>query len=237
MITNLSLVPNDVIMAYPRVYGAIANVATDIAKTGISKDRKNEQQGYKFRGIDEVFNALSPLLAKHRLIILPRVLTRAQTERTTAKGGVLFSVIVEAEFDFVSAEDGSKHTVRTFGEGMDSADKATNKAMSAAYKYAAFQTFCIPLEGSMDDGDKDHYDVAPRGVNPQTGEEAKAPAVPEGYDNWIADLEATADEGLTKLQDAWKASSNERRAHLTKHEAQRWANIKHRAEQVKGGAA
>jgi hypothetical protein len=54
------------------------------------------------------------------------------------------------EFNFVSALDGSKHTVKTFGEAMDSADKATNKAMSAAYKYAAFQAFCIPTEGDTD---------------------------------------------------------------------------------------
>jgi hypothetical protein len=71
-------------------------------------------------------------------------------ERQTQKGGTLFYVTVEAEFDFVSAKDGSKVTVRTYGEAMDSADKATNKAMSAAYKYAAFQTFCIPTEGDND---------------------------------------------------------------------------------------
>jgi hypothetical protein len=63
---------------------------------------------------------------------------------------VLFYVTVEAEFDFVSSQDGSKHTVKTYGEAMDSGDKATNKAMSAAYKYAAFQTFCIPTEGDND---------------------------------------------------------------------------------------
>jgi hypothetical protein len=57
---------------------------------------------------------------------------------------------VEAEFDFVAASDGSKHTVKTYGEAMDSGDKATNKAMSAAYKYAAFQAFCIPTEGDND---------------------------------------------------------------------------------------
>lgn len=50
----------------------------------------------------------------------------------------------------MSAVDGSRHTVSTFGEAMDSADKATNKAMSAAYKYMAMQTFCIPTEGDND---------------------------------------------------------------------------------------
>lgn len=132
------------------VYQLIAAVSSEIAQDGISKSRKNQQQGYSFRGIDDVYNALAPVMAKHGLVILPRILSRELTERASAKGGVLFSVVVEAEFDFVSSHDGSKHTVKTYGEAMDSADKATNKAMSAAYKYAAFQTFCIPTEGDND---------------------------------------------------------------------------------------
>lgn len=128
------------------VYKAISAVAKDMAEVGISKDRENRQQGFSFRGIDQVYNALAPMLAKHGLVILPRITERTVTERTTQKGGVLFYVVVKAEFDFVATEDGSNHTVVTYGEAMDSGDKATNKAMSIAYKYAAFQTFCIPTE-------------------------------------------------------------------------------------------
>lgn len=134
----------------PNVYAGIAAVSEEISKTGISKSRKNATQGYNFRGIDDVYNELAPILAKHRLVIVPRFLSRECTERQSKGGGALYAVIVEAEFDFVSAIDGSKHTARTYGEAMDSADKATNKAMSAAYKYAAFQTFCIPTEGDND---------------------------------------------------------------------------------------
>lgn len=144
-----------------KVYEAIAGVTAAMAKEGIAKVRRNQQQGYSFRGIDDVYNALSPMLAEHKLCILPRIISRDLIERQTARGGALFYVTVEAEFDFVSAEDGSKHTVRTFGEAMDSADKATNKAMSAAYKYAAMQTFCIPTEGD-NDSDSTTHDVAPR---------------------------------------------------------------------------
>lgn len=133
-----------------KVYQAINKVQSAMSQTGISKDRKNAQQGYSFRGIDDVYNALAPLLSQHGLCILPRVLSRECVERTSAKGGVLFYVTVEAEFDFVCAEDGSKHTVKTYGEAMDSGDKATNKAMSAAYKYAAFHAFSIPTEGDND---------------------------------------------------------------------------------------
>lgn len=132
------------------VYAAINAVQNDLNKEGITKNRRNQQQGFNFRGIDDVYNALSPLLAKHGLCIMPRILRRECVERQTQKGGTLFYVTVEAEFDFVCAKDGSRHVVRTFGEAMDSADKATNKAMSAAYKYAAFQAFAIPTEGDND---------------------------------------------------------------------------------------
>ena len=72
---------------------------------------------------------------------------------------MLFYTAVEVEFDFVCVEDGSKHTVKTFGEAMDSGDKSTNKAMSAAYKYAAFQAFAIPSEGD-NDADASTHEVA-----------------------------------------------------------------------------
>ncbi|MGC6389698.1 ERF family protein [Ewingella sp. S1.OA.A_B6] len=135
------------------VYKAIAGVAKDLSEVGISKDSRNQQQGFQFRGIDAVYNALSPALVKNGLVILPRITERTVSERVTQKGGVLFYVVVKAEFDFVATEDGSKHTVITFGEAMDSGDKATNKAMSIAYKYAAFQAFCIPTEETAQDAD------------------------------------------------------------------------------------
>lgn len=156
-----------------KVYQQIAAVSAELAASGISKGRTNQQQGYAFRGIDDVFNALGPLLAKHGLVILPRILSRTVTERQAKNGGLLFGVVVEAEFDLVAAEDGSRHTVRTYGEAMDSADKATNKAMSAAYKYAALQTFCVPTEG---DHDADETTPLPRGRD-RVGQPA-APAKP-----------------------------------------------------------
>jgi hypothetical protein len=144
------------------VYAAINAVQADLTKEGITKNRKNQQQGYSFRGIDDVFNALSPLMAKHGLCILPRILSRECVERQTAKGGTLFYVTVEAEFDFVSSKDASTHMVRTFGEAMDSADKATNKAMSAAYKYACLQAFAIPTEGDNDADAQTHHVQPPQ---------------------------------------------------------------------------
>lgn len=145
----------------PDVYRAIAYVMKEIGRAGIAKDGRNQQQGYSFRGIDSMFNALNPILADAALCIVPRMASRTQEERQTAKGGVLFYVTVEGQFDFISAKDGSMHTAVIYGEAMDSADKATNKAMSAAYKYACMQTFCIPTEG-MEDADATTHAPVPK---------------------------------------------------------------------------
>lgn len=187
------------------VYKAISAVQEELAQIGISKSTKNLQQGFMFRGIDAVYNALSPLLAKHKLCILPRCITRESTERTTAKGGVLFYVVVHAEFDFVSAVDNSKHTVSMFGEAMDSGDKATNKAMSTAYKYAAFQAFCIPTEETAMDADAEAPEPAPK----MPARPPKAPIV--DVPTLIAGMEATKTlDGLkTAFANAWKVSGHD----------------------------
>lgn len=142
------------------VYKAIGAVSQELSAQGISKARNNAAQGYKFRGIDDVLNALSGALVKAGLVILPRCTEREVVERQTANGKAIFYVTCKVEFDLVSTEDGSKHTVCTYGEAMDSADKATNKAMSAAYKYLALLVFCIPTEASPDtDADFSTHEV------------------------------------------------------------------------------
>lgn len=144
-----------------KVYEKIAAVTAEMSKVGISKSRRNSQgSGYMFRGIDDVYSALSPLLAAHGLCILPRVMSRTVTEQQSKSGGLLFYTVLHVEFDFVAAEDGSKHTVCTVGEAMDSGDKSSNKAMSAAYKYACFQAFCIPTEGDNDADSHTHEPAA-----------------------------------------------------------------------------
>lgn len=177
------------------VYKAIAAVMADLSKEGISKDRKNQQQGYTFRGIDDMYNALSPLLAKHGLCILPRVLSRETTEKQTKNGGALFYTVVDVEFDFVAAEDGSKHIVRTFGEAMDSGDKSTNKAMSAAYKYAVMQAFAIPTEGD-NDADATTHEVAAKPAAKQPAKPAQKPEEANPFDEpaGAGDQDALVDE-------------------------------------------
>lgn len=193
------------------VYKRIAAVSAKMAQEGISKARNNQQQGYKFRGIDDVYNALAPALAANELVILPRVLNREVTERQTTKGGNLFYVVIEAEFDIVAASDGSKHTIKTYGEAMDSADKATNKAMSAAYKYAAMQAFCIPTEGD-NDADAHTHEVAPR---PQPAAKPKAMTADE-LDACCIAMQECDDVAALKgiFGAAWKRAGNEQKTIL-----------------------
>ncbi len=155
--SGVEIFPGATVRTVPHVYEAISAVTAAMASEGLSKARKNDQQGYRFRGIDDVYNALSRHLANAKLCILPRVLSRTVTERPTKSGGVSIYVVLDVEFDLVSAVDGSKHTIRTMGEAMDTADKATNKAMSAAMKYACLLAFQIPTEGD-NDADAHHHE-------------------------------------------------------------------------------
>lgn len=181
-------------MSTKHVYAAIAQVMSEMATVGIGKDRRNEQQGFRFRGIDDVLNALSRQLARAGLCVLPRVISRESVERTNAKGTALFYVTVTVDFDLVAVADGSSHTVRTVGEAMDSGDKASSKAMSAAYKYMAIQTFAIPTEGD-NDADATTHEVAARTAPVSTVETTLI----------LDSLREAALEGVQALQARFKA--------------------------------
>lgn len=174
------------------VYVAINAVTAAMAKTGISKGRNNAQQGYKFRGIDEVYNALSSVLAENKLCVLPRVIAHEHIERLSKSGAALNYAILEVEFDLVSAVDGSQHAIRTVGEAMDSADKSSNKAMSAAMKYAMLVAFQIPTEGD-NDADAHTPDPAPRRLVNSGFADPGIAAIMEKYAGDIERAQAVAD--------------------------------------------
>ena len=136
-------------MAEQLIFKAISQAMTDIGAVG--KGSKNTQQGFMYRGIDAVMNAINPALIKNKIFVVPEVIEQKREERTSSKQNLLIYSIVTMRFRFY-AEDGSYVEATTIGEGMDSGDKATNKAMSIAFKYACFQVFCIPTE-EMEEAD------------------------------------------------------------------------------------
>lgn len=140
------------------IYESICATMADIGAIG--KDTKNAQQGFMYRGVDAVMNALQPALLKNHIFVVPEVLEQTREERTTTKGAVLIYSICKIKYTFY-AEDGTSVSAVVIGEGMDSGDKATNKAMSIAFKYVCFQVFCIPTE-EMRDPDAEVHEVRPK---------------------------------------------------------------------------
>jgi hypothetical protein len=144
----------------PAVHAAIAAVMAEIQP--VAKGRQNTQQNYRFRGIADVYAACQRVMAAKGLHITPHAIVgQIDSERKTSKGGALFVVRLTTQFRIYHA-DGSFVELMTVGEGMDSGDKAANKAMSAAMKYALIQAFCLP-EDHPDEPENDSHEVAHRG--------------------------------------------------------------------------
>ena len=159
----------------------------------ISKNQTNMQQNYKFRGIDDVYNAVHPLLSKHGVYPTCEILSLEYQERVTAKGGTLLCVRGRFRYTF-HARDGSATITEAIGEAMDSGDKASNKAMSNAYKYAIFQLLCIPTMAV--DGDAESPEPAPPPRPPASAKSFGAPPAPP------------------KPKPAWATMSDEQRKNL-----------------------
>jgi hypothetical protein len=130
-----------------KIYSAMINVMRDIESIG--KDKVNTMQRFKFRGIDDVYNAIHSVMAKHGVFSVPEILDERSEERQTKSGGNLIYRILKIKYTFY-AEDGSSVESVVIGEGMDSGDKASNKAMSVADKYCLLQAFKIPTEETND---------------------------------------------------------------------------------------
>jgi ERF superfamily len=125
------------------IHKSIIEAMRMIAKTGIAKLSKNKDQGYNFRGIEAAMNEMSPILINCGITVTPSYSDLVVYERESKSGGKLRFVTVKGSFKF-EADDGSFVTGEAYGEGMDSSDKATAKAMSVAYRTALFQQFVVP---------------------------------------------------------------------------------------------
>lgn len=140
------------------IYESIAAIMQEIPAIG--KEKKNKDQGFMYRGIDDVMNALQPLLSKHKVFVVPEVLEQTREERASKSGRNLLYSILRIKYTFF-AEDGSSVSAVVVGEGMDTADKASNKALAVGMKYAMFQVFCIPTEEMVDPDSETPPDSAP----------------------------------------------------------------------------
>ena len=176
------------------IYNTIIAVMDDLG--AIPKSRQNKQQGFLYRGVDDVMNALNPIMVKHGLFVVPEILSYQREERTTKTGGNLIYSIITVKYTFL-VKDGSSVSAVVVGEGMDSSDKSSNKAMSAAFKYAMFQVFCVATEEMVDpDGDtlpnSEKVSKKPATRTPSTGGEPMTEA------RWARFWEIAGADGWTK---------------------------------------
>lgn len=129
------------------IYQKIANILKETK--AITKSEKNQQQGFKFRGIDNVMNELHELFAKNDVFILQEVQGFTTENRPTKSGGTNTFTRATIKFRYMTT-DGSYVDTLNVGEAMDSGDKGMNKAMSIALKYSLLQMFLIPTEEPKD---------------------------------------------------------------------------------------
>ena len=161
----------------PLIFAKIMEVMREIGAVGKTSDCKAGPSSFKYRGIDAVMNALQPALIKAGVCTIPEVISLDRQERINAKGTVLTFTTVRVKYRFY-ASDGSFIEAVVAGEGMDTGDKSVNKAMSAAYKYAAFQVLCIPTEEMKDPDSEVYADVMYHGYQNSQAQEAQ----PQGYE-------------------------------------------------------
>lgn len=137
-----------------------AMTAVMAAMGPIAKSRENIGQHYKFRGIDDVYNLVQPIFAKHGIFMTCEVLSESASERESKSGGILLYRILKLRYRFI-AKDGSYVQTEVVGEGMDSGDKSANKAMSVGQKYAILQAFLVPTDEPKDP-EEDNPEPAPK---------------------------------------------------------------------------
>lgn len=143
----------------PNVHQAMADAMGRVRAVG--KNGVNKEQGYTFRSIDDFMSALNPAMAAAGVHIVPNVLQRfVDSSGKTRSGAIIRRVEMEVQFT-VYGPRGDSFTCVMWGEANDSADKATNKAATAAYKYALMELFTVPTS-DVQDADRDHVEVEQR---------------------------------------------------------------------------
>lgn len=191
-------------MAEAKIYSAICGVMEDVG--AVKKTDENTFDHYKYRGIDAVMNALQPAMVKHRIFVIPQVLEQVREDRLSRKGEPMIYSVTKVQYRF-TADDGSYVEAVVIGEAMDRGDKSMNKAMSAAFKYACFQTFCIPTE-EMIDSETDSPEPAPK------AQQERIPMASDNQINFLKQLGNKSPENMEYIKSRVKSWDT-----LTSHDA------------------
>lgn len=176
----------------PLIYTQMALIQKDA--DGLTKEQQNKQQGFMYRGVDDAYNYLHDIFAKHQVFTVPRVTNTEREERLSKAGSVLMYTLLTVEYDFV-AVDGSKVTTCVIGEAMDSGDKSCNKALSVAHKLALFQITMLPTMLSADPDEEVHTPM------PKVSEQKQEPETPMAIREQLAALSDFRAEHKTKMEE------------------------------------
>ena len=144
-------------MTVPKIYPAIAAIQAEVGNIPKNGIGPASQGSYKYIKNDDILEKVSELLVKHNVIVRPRVLDYAITNREIGSGRTAPLTVLTLETTYVSVEDGSEFTVVVSSEGADNGDKAGRKAMTQAQKMTNLLTFSI----ATGEPDPDGIDATP----------------------------------------------------------------------------
>ena len=180
----------------PEVYSLIAWAQGKVK--AIAKDQENDQQNFKYRGIDQVLNAVHPILDEAGLVVIPTTSDLSRDVHTvqTKKGQRNYATVFGTVTYEIIAPDGSKHVATIACEASDYSDKATNKAYANAYKYLMFQMLSIPID--MDDGDAES--PPPGGKQPSATSYGKKEHLRRLIDYLVTERGIDRRDGATMLE-------------------------------------
>ena len=142
------------------VYEALAVAAAEVG--AVRKDSRNSQQGFSFRGIDAVMNAVAPAFRRHGLLgPLPDLQSLDRQEAGTSRNGALITRVTVTVRYTIFGPDGDTVSGTVPGEATDTSDKATAKAMSVALRTFLLQALCLPTDDP--DPDEAYVEHNPEG--------------------------------------------------------------------------
>ena len=199
----------------------VSLIQKELAQSGIQKAGHNKVQNYRFRGIDQVLQSLSALLPKHGVFMTVEYTDINIQNGKTKNGADVRFVTLKGQYTFHDVENGSTITHIAYGEGADTNDKAVQKAMSSAMKYAILQGFVVPINGVLIDSDNENP-LTDNDNNSPLGNMSDEERQQFERKEWIAALEKAAKNGgIDKLKDTWQSMSPAARQLVGKDEIDR----------------
>ncbi len=208
------------------IYAAMSAVMSDVQAIGKNRKVTEGPVRFSFRGVDDVVQAVGPMLRTHRVVVVPHEVVSVEHERYATKSGAqMDGVTIVIRWRFY-ADDGSFIEASSAGQSADSGDRAIPKAHSVAYRTVLLQALCIPT----DEPDPDSS-VHERGQRPQRQEQGPSADQQEQAGVFLAAIsEAQSEQELTGLAaEISKANVGPLKDQLRQHYSARMKQLKEAA--------